>query len=205
MHSAKFYLTTIILFLLILVSPTSASAFPTYKVALLPIMNIENIRATEIPDLIEYKLHRKLRFPFYEFIPDAEIARALQTLPTKSGYIIPNKDNLSLFAQTLSADIVLVVEINKARIRQENSFSFWDDETIETTDVLLKCYAYSSADNQYYLLKAASFDSAALSANSGLLRATTPVIDELLKKLPFSTIPSSVSTELKPPIPIAPQ
>lgn len=200
MHSVKFYLTTIILFLFFLISPTSVSAFPTYKVALLPILNTENITSTEIPDLIQYKLHRKLRFPFYEFIPDDGITRVLQTLPTKNGSIIPSKDNLSFLSQTLSADIVLCVEINKARIHQDHYFSLWDDKTIETTDILLKFYAYSSADNQYYLLKAAKFNSAPLSANSGLLHATTPVIDDLLKKLPFSTIPSSVSTELKTPI-----
>ena len=77
MPFTKFYLAPIIFFLLLLVSPPSASAFPIYKVALLPIMNTENITSSEIPDLIQYKLHRKLRFPFYEFIPDTDIVAAL--------------------------------------------------------------------------------------------------------------------------------
>ena len=204
MRSANFYIITTILFLLIFLLPTSASAFPKYKVALLPIINTENIKTTEISDLIQYKIHRKLRFPFYEFIPNTEITDAMKVLPIKNGSIIPNQSNLAFLSKTLSADIILVVEINKARISLQNPFSLWNDETIETTDVLLTCYAYSTKDNQYSLFKAGQSNSSSLSSNSGLLHATEPIIDELLKKLPFSTIPSSISTEVKPSTPIIP-
>lgn len=204
MRSAKSSITTIILFLFVLALPTSVFAFPKYNVALLPIMNTENVTITEIPDLIQYQLHRKLRFPFYEFIPDTEISAAIKTLPSKNGAIIPNQSNLSLLSKTLSADIVLVVEIDKARIRLETTHSLWDDRTIQTTDVLLKCYAYSAADHQYYFIKAAKYNSELLSSTSGLLAATEPVIDELLKKLPFPTIPSSISSEVKTAAPIIP-
>lgn len=199
MSSIKLYINIIMFFLLIFALPHSVSAFPKYKVAVLPIINTENLKTTEVSDLIQHKIQRKLRFPFYEFIPNEEMIAALKTLTIKNGSIIPSQNNLSALSQTLSADIVLVVEISKARIDLQNHFSSWNDfdETIETTDVLLKCYAYSTQDNQYYLMKAAKYNSAPVSTNSGLLHATDPVIDELLKKLPFTTIPGSISTEQK--------
>lgn len=206
MRSVKLYMSMLILLVLIFSLPHSVSAFSKYKVAVLPIINTENVKTTEISDLIQYKIQRKLRFPFYEFIPDTEIAAALKTLIIRNGTILPDKNNLSFLSQALSADIVLVVEIKRARVDLQNHFSLWDrsDETIETTDVLLKCYAYSAMDNQYYSMKAEKYNSEPVSTNSGLLPAITSVIDELLKKIPFTTIPSSISTELKTSKPIIP-
>lgn len=206
MRSAKLYMSILILFLLVFSLPNSVSAFPKYKVAVLPIINTENLKTTEISDLIQYKIQRKLRFPFYEFIPDTEISDALKTLTVKNGKLIPDKNNLSFLSQALSADIVLVVEITKARIDLQNHFSFWNDfdETIETTDILLKSYAYSAQDNKYYFIKARKYNSAPVSTNSGLRSATDPVIDDLLKKLPFATIPDSISHDLKTSEPTIP-
>lgn len=179
------------LFLCIFALPNSASAFPQYKVALLPIINTATINNTEISDLILYKTHRKLRFPFYEFIPNTEITDAVKGLTIKNSYSKPDQNTLSSLSQTLSADMVLVVEIVRARADLRNSFSLWraNDETIETVDVLLKCYAYSVKDNKYYTMKATKFNTAPLNINSGLLHATEETMDELLKKLPFETIP----------------
>lgn len=197
MRSIKLYLTLVILFLFVFALPNSASAFPKYKVALLPVINTAQVNNAEVSNLIQYKIHRKLRFPFYEFIPDTEITSAVTILNTKNGYIVPDQNNLSLLSQTLSADIVLVVEIVRARADLQHSFSWWDEdeETIETTDVLLKYYAYSVKDNKYYENKAAKFNSAPLNVNSGLIYAVDMVIDDLLKKIPFKTIPDPVSPE----------
>ena len=193
MRSVRLYLTIMILFLVILALPSSASAFPHYKVAVLPTINTADLKNTEISNLIEHKIHRKLRFPFYEIIPNIEIAYAIKALTTKNDSIIPNQITLALLSQTLSADIVLVPEIIRARADLHHFSSVWgnDDETIETTDVFLRCYAYSTKDNKYYIIKAEKYNSTLLNLTSGLLTATSQVIDELLKKLPFETIPTT--------------
>ena len=185
------------LLLFIFALPNSVFAFPKYKVALLPIINTANLKDTEVSDLIEHKIHRKLRFPFYEFIPSSEIDGLLKTVNTQNKLISPDQKTLSFVSQTLSADIVLAVEVVRARADQQYTFSTWDenDQTIETIDVLLKYYAYSARDNQYYVIKAAKYTSEQLNFNSGLLYAVHTVTDDLLQKSPFKTIPESAFAE----------
>lgn len=195
MRPINSYLTSVLLLLFIFAVPNSALAFPHYKVALLPTINTADLKATDLADLIQHKIHRKLRFPFYEFLSDIEIANAQTILPLKNGSILPTQPNLMLISQQLAADIVLVPEVVRGGVHVQHHFSFWNDETIETTDVLIKCYVYSTKDNQYYVAKAGKYNSAPLQANSGVLNATDPIIDELLKKLPFETIPPAVLTQ----------
>ena len=197
MRYTKLYLTLVMFFLFFFALPNSVFAFPKYKVALLPIINTANLKTTEVSDLITYKIHRKLRFPFYEFIPNSEVNRLLQTVSTQNQLISPDQKTLSFLSQTLSADIVIAVEVVRARADQQYTFSSWDenDQTIETINVLLKYYAYSAKDNQYYFIKAAKYTSEQLNFNSGLLYAVQTVTDELLQKSPFKTIPESVLTK----------
>jgi|GEM_PF-5884969 len=199
MRFLKFYLLLVIFFLVILTLPNSVSAFPKYKVTLLPIINTANIENTEAMRLIEYKIHRKLRFPFYEFIPDTEIASAISVAATSNTLRFSEQSNLSLIAKPLSADIMLAAEIVKARSDLQHSFFLWNnnDETIENIHVLLIIYAYSVQDNKFYVMKAEKCTTVPLNANSGLLSAIDEVMDELLKKLPFTTIPSSTFLEEK--------
>lgn len=195
MRSINRYSALTILFFFLLALPNSAFAFTKYKVALLPIINTANVKDAEVLDLLQYKIHRKLRFPFYEFIPDTEVTSGVKLLTMKKGHLVPDQHNLSFAAQSLSADIVVAVEVVRGQAELRNSFSFSRDdegETIEDIDVLLKTYVYSAKDNQYYIIKAAKFDSAPLSINSGLLHAAGDVMDELLKKFPFETIPKSI-------------
>lgn len=190
MGPLKVYLMRILLLLFLLTVPTSASAFPQYKVALLPVINTADLKTTEVADLLQHKVHRKLRFPFYEFVADTEITQALTALPTKNGALLPTQANLALISQQLSADIVVVTEVVRAGVQVHHHFSLWNDETFETSDVLLKCYTYSNTDHQYYVVTAGKYNSAPSYGNSGVLAATAPLVDELVKKIPFATIPS---------------
>lgn len=124
MRSVKLHLILITLFLFILALPNSVSAFPKYRVAILPIIKVEDSKNIELSSLIQYKIHRKLRFPFYQFISDSEVNSAIKTLSNQNGYMIPNQINLSVVSQTLSADIVLVAEIVRARADLKDSSFF---------------------------------------------------------------------------------
>ena len=194
MRFLKFQLPLLMLFLLVLALPNSVFAFPQYKVALLPTLNTANLNTTEVSKLIEYKIHRKLRFPFYEFIPATESATALKMVTTKHNLPIVDQGSLTLMSESLSADIVLIAEVIRAQSHLQNSFSLWhvSDDTIETIDVQLKLYAYSAKDDKYYIVKAQKYSSAPATANHTLQSTVDEAMDELLKQLPFETIPRSI-------------
>jgi len=155
----------------------------------LPVINTANLKDPQISNLLQHKIHRKLRFPFYEFLPDEEISSALKTSTGATTVMVPNQKNLALLSQTLPADIVLAVEIVEAHDDLQNTFAFRaDDKTIETTEVILRCYAYSAKDNHYFILKAERFNSVELSTTSDLFSAADIVSDELMQKIPFPTI-----------------
>lgn len=194
MRFLKFQLPLLMLFLLVLALPNSVFAFPQYKVALLPTLNTANLNTTEVSKVIEYKIHRKLRFPFYEFIPATESATALKMVTTKHNLPIVDQGSLTLMSESLSADIVLIAEVIQAQSHLQNSFSFWhvSDDTIETIDVQLKLYAYSAKGDKYYMVKAEKYSSAPVTVNHTLQSTIDEAMDELLKQLPFETIPQNI-------------
>ncbi|GMB01499.1 hypothetical protein [Pelosinus sp. IPA-1] len=175
-----------------LLIPLPAFAFKTYHVAVLPLINSAHCSDQEVLQLVQTKINDKFKYPFYEIIPlSADMQKSISEKTR-------NKANMIQLTDALSADIVIAVEL----VRTESvivhpsiwNFSSNNDDTYVDTNVLLKCYTYSAADDRYLSFKASTYGVEPMTADTDLYHSVEKTMDQLTSKLPYKRVPQDAVT-----------
>jgi hypothetical protein len=189
----KIFILIVVLQFCTVLYPLPSSAFKTYHVAIVPLINTANCKDTEVLQLIHTKVSDKFKFPFYEIIPTKVVTEALQENKTMGK--VTDIAKMKELSKNLSADIIVVIELVQAQSTTITpSLLSLNDDTYVDTKVLLKCYTYSAGDDKYLSLKASNSGIEPLSVDTNLYSYTEKAIDQLLAKLPYKRVPDDAIT-----------
>ena len=192
MRYTKIYLFLILLQLYALLVPIPALAYKTYAVAIIPIVNTAQLKDTEVLHLINTKTRNKFKFPFYEIIPSETVTAAIKETTTDNEPIT-TKDTMKKLSTNLSADIIIAVELvkGKSTIIEPSpwSFYYYDRDTYVDTDVRIRCYTYSTVNDNYLSLEASESGKERLSVDTSVYRSAERLMNQLTSKLPYERVP----------------
>ncbi|MDL2280843.1 hypothetical protein LJC10_03170 [Selenomonadales bacterium OttesenSCG-928-I06] len=187
--------TIIILFVFAFCLPimvSSICAFQPTSVVILPTYNTDKyFQDEEIISAMEYKLKRHFRYPFYELVTPENINNAMNSLDynlkEKNPY---DREYLKGISEKTCADIVVILHLKKAY-----SYTYIrgirNPEYIQDTYVELYCYIYNDKDNYYNKFHTGKNTTDWPNIHSGLDYVLPELTDELVKKLPYKTIPDT--------------
>ena len=182
--------TIVFLLLLVYFSTTAAAgyAITPLKVAVMPPMNTANYRPQQDIQILQDTIKKPFKYPYYTLLPADMAAAAAQSLLAENKQAsLSDETSLSAVAGALSADIVVVVELDRAR--QQRFYSRRLDDTYIRSDITVKCYAYSAATQQYYIMKADRDSLEGESINTSPEVIFKELAEEILVKLPYKRIP----------------
>lgn len=170
-----------------------AAAITPLNVAVLPVINTANYRYAEDVQVIQNTIKKPFKYPYYTLMPSATVEKAYKELLVQNkGVRLSDEKAMAELANTLSADIVVAVELSK--FRMDRITSFWlDRDTYVESDIVLKCYAYSAQSKKYDVIKAVKADREYESVNSNADVAFKDLTEEILVKLPYKRIPTNVT------------
>lgn len=175
--------------------PLPAFAFKTYHVAVLPLINSAHCSDQEVLQLVQTKINDKFKYPFYEIIPLAPLSTDMQKNISEK---TRDKANMIQLADALSADIVIAVELVRAESVIVQHPSIWNfssnDDTYVDTNVILKCYTYSAADDRYLSFKASTYGVEPMTVDTDLYHSVGKTMDQLTSKLPYKRVPQDAVT-----------
>ena len=174
--------------------PLPTFAFKTYHVAVLPLINSAHCSDQEVLQLVQTKINDKFKYPFYEKIPLSSLSVDMQKNISEK---TKTKANMIQLADTLSADIVIAVELVRTDSVVVHPFTWSfsnDDNTYVDTNVLLKCYTYSAVDDRYVSFKASTYGIEPMTADTDLYHAVEKTMDQLTSKLPYKRVPQDAVT-----------
>ncbi|MBP2634286.1 MAG: hypothetical protein H6Q72_193 [Firmicutes bacterium] len=182
-------LAKVLLLLLVLFAATPAFAIQPIQTLILPLVNTAGLSDDAAAQIIQDTLKQPFKYPYYSLLPAATGKEAAQAyLTTNKTARLTDKQSLAQIADTVSADLVLVVEL--PRFRLNRSFAFWqDDETYVDSDIVLKCYAYSALSKRYDVIEAAKYDHEPESIYTNTNFIFKDLTQQLLSKQPYKRIP----------------
>ena len=168
----------------------STQAFEPLEVVILPTYNTDKyFKDQETIDKMEYKLKRHFRYPYYELVTPENIKNAILALDPSLKNTNPcDQTFLKNVADKTCADIVVILHIKRA-YSCTYSIGIFNPEDIQETSVELYCYIYSVKDNYYNNFKKVLNKKDFPTVHSGLDEVLPDLTDELIKKLPYKTIP----------------
>ena len=187
--------TIIILFVFAFCLPIMVSsiyAFQPTSVVILPTYNTDKyFQDAEIINNMEYKLKRHFRYPYYELVTPENIKSAITSLDPELKDINPCEQNfLKGIADKTCAEIVVILHLKKA-YSYTYLVGIFNPDYIQDTYVELYCYIYNDKDNYYNKFKIVKNTKDYPNVHSGLDYVLPELTDELVKKLPYKTIPGS--------------
>lgn len=179
----------VLLLLLILFATTPAFAIQPIQTLILPLVDTAGLGDDAAAQIMQDTLKQPFKYPYYSLLPAAAGKEAAQAyVTTNKTARLTDKQSLAQIADTMSADLVLVVEL--PRFRFNRSFSFWhDDETYVDSDIVLKCYAYSTLTKRYDVIEAVKYDHEPESIYTNTNFIFKDLTQQLLTKLPYKRIP----------------
>ena len=185
------YLLKNILFLFIFMLSFSVTipclAMTTLNVAVLPAVNTADYKYQDDIKIIEDTIRKPFKYPYYSLLPLDRVQLTTQ-FPTAGNHIkLTDSDTMAQIANRLSADLVIAVELKRARM--DRVHSVWLDDTYVDSDVIIKCYAYSTAARKYEVFKAVKYNREPESINTNADTVFKELTEELLTKLPYKRIP----------------
>ncbi len=171
----------------------AAAAITPLNVAVLPVINTAHYRYAEDIEVIQNTIKKPFKYPYYTLIPSAVVEKAYKEfLVQNKGVRLSDEKAMAELANTLSADIVVAVELSK--FRMDRITSFWlDDDTYVESDIVLKCYAYSALSKKYDVIKAVKSEREYESINTNADVVFKDLTEEILVKLPYKRIPTNVT------------
>ncbi|HML33151.1 hypothetical protein [Sporomusa sphaeroides] len=181
----------IVFLLLLAYFSTTASAgyaITPLRVAVMPPMNTADYRPQQDIQILQDTIKKPFKYPYYTLLPADMTAEAAQSLLAENKQArLSDEIILSAVADALSADIVVVVELDRAR--QQRFYSHRLDDTYVQSDIIVKCYAYSAATKQYDIMKANKNSVEGESVQTSPEVIFKDLAEEILIKLPYKRIP----------------
>jgi len=187
-RQTEIFFVTLLLLVLVCTVPFSAFAINPIKVAVLPPINTANFRYLDDIQVIQNTIIKPFKYPYYSLLPAAAVQKATKT------YLVEHKTSrltdekvMAELATNLSADLVVVVELSQ--VWQDREHTFWFDETYIKSDIVLKCYAYSSLLNRFEMIKVVKYDRESESIDTNIDIIFKDLTEQMLVKLPYKRIP----------------
>lgn len=154
----------------------------------MPPMNTADYRPQQDIQILQDTIKKPFKYPYYTLLPADMTAEAAQSLLAENKQArLSDEIILSAVADALSADIVVVVELDRAR--QQRFYSHRLDDTYVQSDIIVKCYAYSAATKQYDIMKANKNSVEGESVQTSPEVIFKDLAEEILIKLPYKRIP----------------
>jgi len=164
-------------------------AMTPLKVAVLPAINTANYKYMEDVQIIQDELKYPFKYPYYSLISTELVATGTQSFLSANKTIrLSDKQAMAELAEKLSADIVIAVELSQVKLVEFSDF--WQDEYYVESGIVLKCYAYSSVDREYHVIKVTRFETEPYSVNTNAAIFFKDLTGQILEKLPYKRIPS---------------
>lgn len=165
-------------------------AIEPFNVAVLPPINTAGFNDPDSMQIIQNTIKKPFKYPYYSLLPQADVQNAAKTYLTENrSRHLTNENSLAAIANKLSADIVVVVELSRAKQIRLSSFRL-DDNYVES-DVALTCYAYSALTKKYDVLKVKKWETEPESVDTAMSVILKELTEELLIKLPYKRIPQA--------------
>jgi hypothetical protein len=168
---------------------SSATGITALNVAILPPVNTDKYADAKVIGIIQAKIARHFRYPYYEVLAPDKVCNAVSLLGSasegKQKYY--DEEFMRSVSQKLSADIVVVAEL--ARVRSYMYTRRLGGDTYEKTEVVLHCYTYSVKDGKYNKVTVRSYNFDTVGVFSGLNTIVPDLTDKMLEKIPYRTIP----------------
>lgn len=182
-----------VLFLFLIICALSTivpvQAMTPLNVAVLPPINTANYKYMEDVQVIQDKIKEPFKYPYYSLISSESAATATRLILADHKSIrLSDEQVMADLAKKLSADIVVVVELSQVNLREFSDF--WQEETFVESGIVLKCYAYSSVDRKYHVLKVTRFETELCSVNTNAAVFFKELTEQILVKLPYKRIPT---------------
>ena len=179
----------VLLLLLVLFTTTPAFAIEPIQTLILPLVDTAGLSDAATTQIIHDTLKQPFKYPYYSLQPATAGQQAAKAyIPANKTARLTDEQSLSKIAKDLSADLVIVVELQKFRLNR--SFSFWQyDETYVDSDIVLKCYAYSALSKRYDSFEAVKYDHEPESIYTNTSVIFKDLTQQLLTKLPYKRIP----------------
>ena len=182
---------------LLCAAPHSAQAVTASNVALIDPVNSADLPCpAESLATIKTQLTHHFRYPYYEILPPATVARhwnplSPSTMPSPDSAKYSPTSSWPQAARQLAAEtgavIVIIPEIVHLR-HNIHQAPFSPGERWEETYVELRCHVYTVAGDRYRVVKAVAYGSEDASLTSNLQYRIQEAWDRLLPQLP-ATIP----------------
>lgn len=160
------------------VMPSGCLAFEVRKVILVGPLDSAQYQSEQINSLILDNWKQVFRYPYYEVI--AEIRNSSKPL---------DQVLLQQLAKERQADIVVSTEI--ARLHSYTySRGFWESETWQETELQLNIQTFNAANGQAQSFTVRRRQDEPLSVNTGVLPLMKDALEEVLRRVPYTRIPS---------------
>ncbi|CUH96355.1 hypothetical protein P22_2445 [Propionispora sp. 2/2-37] len=184
----NFILSFSFAFLLLSGSFTTCSAATPQKVAILPVLTSAHVALSpEIESIIANGLHKKFHtslssiVPVFEILPAATVKEAMTVLQPEKNKLSVNRNMLAAIAEKTSADIVIAAEVTSYR---DFSYTRWDGEQIQETNVAIRLASYQRASQNYIEVRDRKSYHGAAMPTAFPDYITDDMMYYLLKKLP---------------------
>lgn len=179
---------TLLLAMTLCFAALPVSAIQPLQTAVLPVVNTANYRYPDEVQIIQTTLKTPFKYPYYSLIPADTVQKAVSTYLTQHpSSRLTEEKSLAQIANTLSADLVVVVELSNARL--DTLTTFWDEETYVQSDIVLKGYAYSSLLKKYDIIKVVKYEREPMSVDTNTYVMFKDLTEQILAKLPYKRIP----------------
>ncbi|SDE25195.1 hypothetical protein [Sporomusa acidovorans] len=165
-------------------------AIEPFNVAVLPPVNTAGFNDPASMQIIQSTIKKPFKYPYYSLMPQDAVQNAAKAyLAENKSLHLTNEKSLTAIANKLSADIVVVVELSRAKQTRFSSFRL--DDTYVESDVALTCYAYSALTKKYDVLKVKKWETEPESVDTAMSVILKELTEELLVKLPYKRIPQA--------------
>ncbi|HWR44147.1 hypothetical protein [Sporomusa sp.] len=181
--------------LLLLIFCVSNITLPAYaitplNVAILQPINTAKYKYVDDVQIIQDTIKKPFKYPYYTLIPSDTVEKTTQTFLVDNRFLkLSDEKAMSDLANKLSADIVVVVELSK--VRMNRIYSPWLDDTYIESDIVLKCYAYSTLSKKHEVIRVVKAEREAESVNTNANVIFEELTEQILVKLPYKRIPVS--------------
>jgi hypothetical protein len=166
-----------------------AKGITALNVAVLPVVNTDKYSDKKVIRVLEGKIARHFRYPYYETIEPEKVKNAVLTVDAIFEGKRKNYDEEFMrgISKNLAADIVVVAELK--RVRSYIYTRWFGGDSYEKTEIVLYCYTYSLKDNKYDKVMVRGFDFDTEGVFSGLNVKVPELTDKMLDKILYKTIP----------------
>lgn len=191
----KIFIILLLLQLYSLAAPLPALCFQTYKVAIIPLINTAECKDNETLQLINSTTAGKFKYPFYEIIATETVTTALKGNTASKN--VTTKATMKELSASLPADIIIAIDLVRAKSLLATT-SLWDfhsrDNTYVDTDVVIQCYTYSAADDNYLAVKVSESGIEPMTIDTSVYKSVERLMDQITSKLPYKRVPPNAIT-----------